>query len=111
MTMILPQSKIICQKFQKHLKIPTVYSIMNLQKTENRKGNFNMFTKLGLQLYTLRDFFKDEEFTDLTFKKRLTPVIPKHTRPAVISNRQGSSSLPISMVSISSVRIMIMARS
>ena len=28
-----------------------------------------MFNKLGLQLYTLRDFFKDEEFTDLTFKK------------------------------------------
>lgn len=28
-----------------------------------------MIKKLGLQLYTLRDFFKDEEFTDLTFKK------------------------------------------
>ena len=28
-----------------------------------------MFTKLGLQLYTCRDFFKDEEFADLTFKK------------------------------------------
>lgn len=28
-----------------------------------------MFNKLGLQLYTLRDYFKGEEFTDLTFKK------------------------------------------
>ena len=28
-----------------------------------------MFTKLGLQLYTCRDYFKDEEFADLTLKK------------------------------------------
>lgn len=28
-----------------------------------------MFKKLGLQLYTVRDYFKDEEFADLTLKK------------------------------------------
>ena len=28
-----------------------------------------MIKNLGVQLYTVRDYFKDEEFTDLTFKK------------------------------------------
>ena len=28
-----------------------------------------MFTKLGLQLYTVRDFFMGDDYVDLTFKK------------------------------------------